>query len=193
MDTASALADLSEISSQIETAVVFDSAGTVLGSTGGDEARSKRLVRTALDLVAAAADVGMTEGRTLTQLEASLREGSVFVVTGDERGIAVTTTPEPTSGLVFYDLKTCLRSLADEPAKPPPKPRRTRKKEARARCVSCSRSSSSSLGPLLYFSRRRDERRERVNLYYDDGSMVTLERGLPGSERLLELARASLH
>jgi hypothetical protein len=129
MDTASALADLSEISSQIETAVVFDSAGTVLGSTGGDEARSKRLVRTALDLVAAAADVGMTEGRTLTQLEASLREGSVFVVTGDERGIAVTTTPEPTSGLVFYDLKTCLRSLADEPAKSPPKPRRTRKKQ----------------------------------------------------------------
>ena len=49
------------------------------------------------------------------------------------------------------------------------------------------------LGPLLYFSRRRDERRERVNLYYDDGSMVTLERGMPGSERLLELARASLH
>jgi hypothetical protein len=49
------------------------------------------------------------------------------------------------------------------------------------------------IGPLLYFSRRRDERRERVNLYYDDGSMVTLERGMPGSERLLELARASLH
>jgi hypothetical protein len=48
-------------------------------------------------------------------------------------------------------------------------------------------------GPLLYFTRRRDERRERVNLYYDDGSMLTLERGLPGSERLLELARASLH
>ena len=47
-------------------------------------------------------------------------------------------------------------------------------------------------GPLLYFTRRRDERRERVNLYYDDGSMLTLERGLPGSERLLELARASL-
>ena len=49
------------------------------------------------------------------------------------------------------------------------------------------------LGPILYFTRRRDERRERVNLYYDDGSMLTLERGLPGSERLLELARASLH
>ncbi len=47
-------------------------------------------------------------------------------------------------------------------------------------------------GPLLYLSRRREERRERVNLYYDDGSMVTLERGQPGSERLLELAHASL-
>ena len=129
MDTASALADLSEISSQIETAVVFDSAGTVLGSTGGDEARSKRLVRTALDLIAAAADVGTSAGRTLTQIEASLREGSVFVVTGEEQGIAVTTTPEPTSGLVFYDLKTCLRSLADEATKPPPKPRRPRKKQ----------------------------------------------------------------
>ncbi|MCP9486090.1 MAG: hypothetical protein MSC30_09520 [Gaiellaceae bacterium MAG52_C11] len=48
-------------------------------------------------------------------------------------------------------------------------------------------------GPVLWFTRRRDERRERVSLYYDDGSMITLERGLPGSERLLELARASLH
>ena len=48
-------------------------------------------------------------------------------------------------------------------------------------------------GPLLYFTRRSSRRRERVNLYYDDGSIVTLVRGLLGSERLLELARASLH
>jgi hypothetical protein len=47
-------------------------------------------------------------------------------------------------------------------------------------------------GPLLYFSRRREERRERVNLYYDDGSMITLERGSAGADRLLELAHASL-
>ena len=52
------------------------------------------------------------------------------MITGDERGIAAATTPEPTSGLVFYDLKTCLRSLAAEPEKPakPPKPRQARKK-----------------------------------------------------------------
>jgi hypothetical protein len=47
-------------------------------------------------------------------------------------------------------------------------------------------------GPILYLSRRRDESRERVNLYYDDGSMITLERGAAGADRLLELAQASL-
>jgi hypothetical protein len=47
-------------------------------------------------------------------------------------------------------------------------------------------------GPLLYLARRREERRERVHLYYDDGSMVTLEHGAPEAERLLAIARAAL-
>jgi hypothetical protein len=47
-------------------------------------------------------------------------------------------------------------------------------------------------GPLLYASRRRDERRERVHLYYDDGSMVALEHGTPAAERLLDAARTVL-
>lgn len=47
-------------------------------------------------------------------------------------------------------------------------------------------------GPLLYLARRRDERRERVHLYYDDGSMVALERGTPAAERLLGAARTAL-
>jgi hypothetical protein len=47
-------------------------------------------------------------------------------------------------------------------------------------------------GALLYLVRRRDARRERVHLYYDDGSMVTLERGGPEAERLLGIARAAL-
>jgi len=45
-------------------------------------------------------------------------------------------------------------------------------------------------GPILLLARKR-ERRERVHLYYDDGSMVTLERGA-GAERLLALARQAL-
>ena len=47
-------------------------------------------------------------------------------------------------------------------------------------------------GPLLYLSRRRGERREHVQLYYDDGSMVTLERGAPEAEQLLAVARSAL-
>jgi hypothetical protein len=48
------------------------------------------------------------------------------------------------------------------------------------------------VGPLLYLARRRDVRRERVHLYYDDGSMLTLEHGAPEAERLLAIARAAL-
>ena len=43
-------------------------------------------------------------------------------------------------------------------------------------------------GPLLLLSRRRRAPRERVRLYYDDGSMVTLEPGAPGVERLVTVA-----
>ncbi len=46
-------------------------------------------------------------------------------------------------------------------------------------------------GPLLYLARRRAPR-ESVHLYYDDGSMVTLEPSAPEAERLLALARAAL-
>ena len=47
-------------------------------------------------------------------------------------------------------------------------------------------------GPLLLLARRRGTRRERVHLYYDDGSMVTVERGRPEAARLLALAHDAL-
>ena len=83
-----------------------------------------------LDLLGAADKRFESGGRALTQLEAALREGSVFVAREEGRSIVATTSPEPTSGLVFYDLKTCLRSLAEpepEPAKPARPKRRTTK------------------------------------------------------------------
>jgi hypothetical protein len=42
------------------------------------------------------------------------------------------------------------------------------------------------------FVRRRTVRRERVDLYYDDGSMISLSNGSPDAERLLPLAREIL-
>jgi predicted regulator of Ras-like GTPase activity (Roadblock/LC7/MglB family) len=118
MDTAVALADLTEISAQIEAAVVFDDDGTVLASTLADGGPSERLVRAALDLLGAARERGAGGARSLTQLEAALRGGSVFVARDQDRSIVAITSADPTSGLVFYDLKTCLRALAEAPAKP---------------------------------------------------------------------------
>jgi hypothetical protein len=66
--------------------------------------------------------------RSVTQLEASTQEGSVFVVRDGDRLIAATTGPSPTVGLVFYDLKSCLRGAGEE-TKPAAKPRPRRKKE----------------------------------------------------------------
>jgi hypothetical protein len=42
------------------------------------------------------------------------------------------------------------------------------------------------------FIRRRGTRQERVDLYYEDGSMVSLTNGSPDAARLLPLARAIL-
>ena len=112
MDAAAALADLTEISSQVEAALVIDDAGEVVASTLDDAEHSARIAKAALELLGGADARFNSDGRALIQLEAALREGSVFVAREEGRSIVATTSPAPTSGLVFYDLKTCLRSLA---------------------------------------------------------------------------------
>jgi predicted regulator of Ras-like GTPase activity (Roadblock/LC7/MglB family) len=121
---AQALADLTEISTQVEAAVVFDREGTLLGSTVDDE-RGGRLAEAALELLRAAEEAVTRADAAagLVQLDVALTDGSVFVAADGDRLIAATTAPEPTVGLVFYDLQTCLRGLAEEP-EAKPKPRR---------------------------------------------------------------------
>ena len=104
-----ALADLTEISSQVEAAVLFDAKGDVAASTIDD---AEPFVRAVQNLVAAA---GETRGGALAQLEAATTEGSVFVVREGDTHIAATTKADPTVALVFYDLKTALRAAAAEP------------------------------------------------------------------------------
>jgi predicted regulator of Ras-like GTPase activity (Roadblock/LC7/MglB family) len=125
MDAAQALSDLTEISSQIEAAIVLDTDGSELASTL-DDARTKELSSAARELLAAVGRVSGDGDKELAQLEVATTEGSVFIVRDQQRTIAATTAPEPTVGLVFYDLKSCLRSVADE-EKPKPKrmPRRS--------------------------------------------------------------------
>jgi predicted regulator of Ras-like GTPase activity (Roadblock/LC7/MglB family) len=123
MDAAQAIADLTEISPQVRDVAVIAADGTVVGSNLADEAGAKRLVEAAQKLVGAAEE--LRPG--VAQLEAATLAGSVFVVRDGERLIAATTTPEPTVGLVFYDLKSCLRSV-EEPKKPAPRKRAPAKK-----------------------------------------------------------------
>ena len=117
---AEALTDLMEISSQVRSAVVFDPTGNVEASTLAD---GRALADTAKRLLDSAADV-REGGGAVNQLEVATPEGSVFVVRDGERIIAATTSADPTVGLVFYDLKSCLRDAAEKPA-----PKRMKKKD----------------------------------------------------------------
>jgi len=132
MDAAQALADLTEISSQVVHVAIVDGDGTVLATTIADAGRAGRFVEGVTTLLQEADVLRQTRGLPgLSQLEAATHEGSVFVVRreyeGGTRIIAATTRPDPTVGLVFYDLKHCLRSIEDGGAANGTKPR-TRKK-----------------------------------------------------------------
>ena len=127
MDAAQAIADLTEISSQIESVVLLDGKGAVAGSTFADDASATRFADAAKALLDASESL-REGGEPLTQLEAETPEGSVFALREGELLIAATTVPDPTVGLVFYDLKSALR--AAEAAKPKRKPRARTKKAA---------------------------------------------------------------
>ncbi len=47
-------------------------------------------------------------------------------------------------------------------------------------------------GPALY-RRRGARRRQRVDLYYEDGSVVSLPEGTPDGDRLLSIAHELMH
>jgi hypothetical protein len=122
VDAAQAIGDLTEISPQVRYVAVIEADGSVTGSNLADAAAAARLADGAKRLVGEAQALRPD----VAQLEAATLDGSVFVVRDGGRMIAATTTPEPTVGLVFYDLKTCLRSV-DEPAKPAPRKRAPKK------------------------------------------------------------------
>jgi predicted regulator of Ras-like GTPase activity (Roadblock/LC7/MglB family) len=126
MEAAQALADLTEISSQIESAVLVGADGSVAASTYSDAERGTGVAEAALELLREA-EQGRPEGSaSLVQIQAATPEGCVFVVREGAHVVAAITRPDPTVGLVFYDLKTCLRLVGEEEQKKPV--RRPRKK-----------------------------------------------------------------
>jgi predicted regulator of Ras-like GTPase activity (Roadblock/LC7/MglB family) len=110
MDAARALADLVEISPQIEAAALVSADGEVASSVGVPEPRAGILGRAVRELLECAADF-RSEGR-VTQLRAELCDGDVLAVTGaDGRTIVAVTRGRTTPGLLFYDLKRCVAAL----------------------------------------------------------------------------------
>jgi hypothetical protein len=114
VDAGGALADLMEISAQVEAAIVLDENGDVADCSPSDPERAQQLARAAREALAAAEPI--RRGAAVTQLEASTRAGTLFVVRNGGRTIAATTRAAPTSGLVFHDLEACLRSLDGDAA-----------------------------------------------------------------------------
>jgi predicted regulator of Ras-like GTPase activity (Roadblock/LC7/MglB family) len=112
VDAEQALAELMELSSQVERAVVLRADGSVLASSPSDSAARDALARSALDLVAAAFELRSTPDE-VTRVEVELAEGGVFVLRDGGRTIAAVTRPGATPGLVVYDLRTCLQAIDD--------------------------------------------------------------------------------
>jgi predicted regulator of Ras-like GTPase activity (Roadblock/LC7/MglB family) len=114
VDAARALADLVEISPQIEAAVVVAGDGEPAGSVGVSDVRARVLAHAVRELLDGAAAFRTDDG-SVTQLHAALADGDVFAVTGtSRRTIVAVTSGRATPGLVFYDLKRCLAAVADE-------------------------------------------------------------------------------
>jgi predicted regulator of Ras-like GTPase activity (Roadblock/LC7/MglB family) len=130
VDAPQALADLTEISSQVVDVAIVDADGSIMATTAADRGRAERFVAGIARLVEQADALREARGLPdLAQFEAATLDGSVFVVRRAGRIIAATTRPDPTVGLVFYDLKHCLRSIEDESREEKPaRPSRSRKK-----------------------------------------------------------------
>lgn len=127
MDAAQALKELTELSSQIESAVVLGADGSVLASTHEDGARATALAGSSLELVGAAFGLS-SQPQEVTRVEVELEDGAVFVLREGGRTVAATTGPDPTAGLVVYDLRTCLQSIPEPEQKK--KRRSSRKTES---------------------------------------------------------------
>src|SRR3954452_22563837 len=89
MDGAQALADLTEISAQIEAAVLADHDGSLVASTLGDEKTSKSFGAAAAGLPSEASALRSEPGsEPLVQVQGPVDEGSIFVAKDDRHLVA---------------------------------------------------------------------------------------------------------
>ena len=186
MDAAQALAELTELSSQVQRAVVVRGTAPCSLATRG---RRGALATAALELLAAAFDL-RSSPQEVTRVEVELADGALRPPRGwadDRRDDG----PDPTSGLVATTCRTCLQRISE-----PEKPRRRRAakaaEEAGSETAVPARSRGRARGLGVADVLRRSRLQERAVAAYADGSSVVLEPGSDGFERLAAIARSAL-
>lgn len=114
-----ALRELLEVSPQVEAALIADRAGKPIASSlsakgAGGSASAERLGELVVKLLTQSEKARVELGREpITQCEVGTGQGNVFVVSDATHVVAAVTGNEPTVGLVFYDLKTALRTVRE--------------------------------------------------------------------------------
>lgn len=111
-----ALEELLEVSPQVDAAVILErDGGRLLASAPAHSDRmADRLGATCVKIVEAAEQSRRELGREpISQVEIGTPDGNVFVVADATWIVAAVTDADPTVGLVFYDLKTALRTVRE--------------------------------------------------------------------------------
>ena len=111
MDAADALAQLTEISTEVIEVVTVAPKGSVEAYSGVTISRANELASAASELVALAG--GHAPGGTdVARVQVERAGGGLFVVAEEARLVVATTVAEATAGLVVHDLRTVLRRSA---------------------------------------------------------------------------------
>lgn len=115
----SALDELLDVSPQVDAAVILrrgeDDARLVASAPASSDHMAERFGDTCVRILAAAERAREELGREpISQVEIATGDGHVFVVADATWIVAAVTAADPTVGLVFYDLKTALRSVRED-------------------------------------------------------------------------------
>ena len=111
-----ALDELLEVSPQVDAAVILErDGGRLIASAPASGSRmADRFGATCIRMLDAAEQARAELGREpVAQVEVATPDGHVFVVADARWLVAAVTDADPTVGLVFYDLKTALRSVRE--------------------------------------------------------------------------------
>ena len=112
MDATAALSELLALSTQVVEVVIDGADGAIEAVHTASEERGRSLAAAGASLLAEAATLRRS-GPEVERVQVDLDRGSLVAVRGGGRTIVATTVPEPTAGLVAFDLRTALRRVAE--------------------------------------------------------------------------------